>query len=326
MSNKTMMLVIAAILGMLLLTLVSSRDHSRGNDMMGQPVLPALASGLAGVTGVTLRANGGETRLRRERDGWHVADRFGYPAAFESLQALLADLASSRFVERKTRRPENYSILGITDHEVLEIEVSGIGDCCHILLGRRSQGGVFARFPEDDQVWLIDDVESVTADPASWLRPVVINVDAEQIVRVQFANDEASIVAERDPATGDFVLLDLPADAALKYDTVVDSLARGLINVRLRDVREPVSMIDARTARYHLADGGEILVRASQEQDEYWVAFELTPAAEDESSLVPEEARLEAFQYQVVKAYFDAFTRSLADLVKAPEPVESESP
>lgn len=329
MSNRAMLMLGLAVLAMALAVFVAERPVERDADTLGQPVMPTLD--LSAVTSVRLRSADFETRLERTEDGFIVVER-DYPASFTRVSALLNDLASATFRERKTALPENHEALGVRaldlpGSEAVEVNVSP-GDA-RVLIGSEASGGdgVFVRLPEENQVWLVDRVREVAADPAVWLEPVIINVGSEQVMRVRLGDEDDALVAGRDDGTGDMTIRNVPEGRSLEYDTVGNSLARALVNVRLEDVRPRADEFAPDfSASYTLENGTTIEVLGDDGgANQHWIRFDMMAGDGSERIVDPADVdRLSRYDFRVRKQVRDAFAKAMEDVL-APSETEEES-
>jgi hypothetical protein len=164
---------------------------------------------------------------------------------------------------------------------------------------------LFQHASEADQVWLADKELDSSADPVDWLRDEVIDIEANRVQKVLFATGEDRLEAVRKDA--DLELVDLPEDAELSYPTIVETLARALVNVRLQDVI-PVEQIDfnaASKATFSLDDDTEINVELVEADEKRWLRLI------DHSS--------SKWAFEVSSLVFDNLTKGLEDLLKQDE-------
>ena len=89
---------------------------------IGQALYPKLAESVNDVSEVTLTTAGTEpaVSLKRQQDGWTVANLADYPADVSKVRALLLQLVDSKIVEEKTANPEFFDRLGVADKDQAE--------------------------------------------------------------------------------------------------------------------------------------------------------------------------------------------------------------
>jgi hypothetical protein len=257
-----------SILVMVAIVAVTSNDSGQGSDSrLGDFMLPGLRADVPNITRVVVKSNDLVTTLV-SADGWTVQEKFEFEADIVKLSELLKSLSGSRLTERKTSKPENFSLLGVDkdSEDATIVEIYAGENTYTVLVGKSvsNRKGQYIRLfqhaSEADQVWLADKELDSSADPVDWLRDEVIDIEANRVQKVLFATGEDRLEAVRKDA--DLELVDLPEDAELSYPTIVETLARALVNVRLQDVI-PVEQIDfnaASKATFSLDDDTEINV------------------------------------------------------------------
>ena len=78
-------------------------------------LLPELGDRVNEATEVMVRRGTTRVTLRREEQGWVIAELDAYPADWGKLRSLLADVAQAKIVEAKTDNPAYYQRLGVED-------------------------------------------------------------------------------------------------------------------------------------------------------------------------------------------------------------------
>ncbi|MDA0788043.1 MAG: DUF4340 domain-containing protein [Proteobacteria bacterium] len=287
---------------------------------------PPLFAGFDGSTvqKVDLRSAGGQVTLSMVDGAWQVDQRSGYPANVKKLSDLVKQLGSARLVEKKTSKSENHAALGVNDPEASDSEAVLVslttpGGTSSVIVGQRSSGreGSFVRYPDQQQVWLADEVLSVIQDPGEWLDPTIIEVDAESVLAVAFDGQE-ELVFTRDPE-GAFSVTGLPAGRELKYPSIVDEPARALAGIRLEDVAEhdPARWGAAVSARFSIEGDTVVNVLAVSQDEQNWLHFSVEPGDED-TRTYPD---LSGWDFQVASYVYDDFVKTSEDLLAA-KPVE----
>lgn len=328
MSDKSLGLLAIAILAMGLIAWFGQSTDD-GEGFGDGPFFPQLQNRLDEVDRVVLRAGDLVTTLKREDDAWVVEERNGYPADFSRLANLMSDLASATRLEKKTARQENHAKLGLDTGATHVAVFAGEETLAECLAGDQAptRAGRYVRRPDDDQVWLVDRLRNVQADPAGWIDNVVLNIDAEHVARVTHTNDEGELTVQRSEEGDAFEVVDMPADAELRYPTVTDSLSRALVNVRIEDVAaREASWQDPATAVFNLTDGSVVTVEARRVDDEFWLRIAVD-ASEDPSEAVQAVDRdlLARWQFEVAEHTWGQFTKSMDDMIKASAPDTAEA-
>ncbi|MAI42968.1 MAG: hypothetical protein CMP95_10955 [Gammaproteobacteria bacterium] len=249
---------------------------SINTEMVSEPQLlfPELKKKVAEIDKLEIITTTETTTIVRKDDQWLVAQRDDYDAQREELSNLVLQLVDLRLKEKKTSKEENFALLGVSDLDIVDSDATRInlhseGQIFSALFGNQSSGrkGRFVRL--GNQVWLADEIK-ILKKVTEWLEPIVIDVDPEDIVRVEMG----SLVFERDP-DGGFEVSPLPITKQLKYPSVSQEPARALTKVRLEDVspHDPRRWESARRATFFLRNGTEIEALASKRKENFWLHF-----------------------------------------------------
>lgn len=226
-----MLLSFALLLGALLVWL--QRGDGIARQAERQLLLPALAGQLEKVRALEIR-HGELPRIRivREGDAWVVPDKAGYPAAAGEVNRLLRALAAARKVEAKTRNPDNHARLGLAEAgegAATRLTLEGLGGAPQVLLiGQASrQGGQLVRWPDDAQVWLVDQPLALVDNELAWLDRRIAEIPFASVreVAVRHADGERLRAGRDSAAQFNLNLLDLPAGRRLAYEGALNSMA-----------------------------------------------------------------------------------------------------
>ncbi len=323
MNNKTLGLLVLAILVMAMAAYLAQRD-SDVKGRLDELVFPSLNEKLDQLNRFRITSSSTRTTLTGEKDAWVVDEKGGYPVDFEKFSTLLDGLSKARYEEKKTSRPGNFDMLELTDVDddaggAVLVEADAGGESYRLLIGAAATGGrgQFVRHPGTEQAWLTDRRLDVTADPADWLDPVIIDVPEDEIVRVRIETAGGDVLeAEKAGEADDMTVKGVPEGRELRYPTVGNQLARALVKVRLEDVAARGEVPGtAAAARFRLTEDRQVVVRAwreenEEENDRYFLAFD-GPGSP-----------IESWRYRVTRGTFDRFTRSMADMIKEEEAEE----
>ena len=279
-------------------------------------LLPGLKQKLAQVEKIKIATADGSVTLTASSGDWLVEQKDNYRAKRQELSEMVSELAKAELKEKKTSRPENFARLGVSsleaeDSEAIRVTLHAGAEEFGILLGNSSQGrdGRFARI--ENQVWLTDEI-SIEKDATGWLEQVIIDVDAEEVSRVEIG----SLVFERSEE-GDFEFFQVPKNRKLKYPSIVNEPARALTKVRLEDVAQHrIEKWDgASEAKFLMTDQTQVSVLAIQQGEENWLHF-----SEGESTRFASD--LSEWDYRVSSYVYDDFVKSLEDLLAEDEEAE----
>ena len=322
-------LISIVVIGMVLAIVVDQIEKPTEDE--GQLFYPEFAAKLANLSGVAIRSAGGKVNLSQVAGSWQVSDRYGYPVDFKRLSSLLVSLADAKKRERKTSNPGNHTKLGVTPEAGHVITVSTPEGSLELIIGNASTNGTgtFVRLASEDQVWLIDAMLSVSSNPADWLATQLIRLPEADIQSIDLTvKNEATYRVIRDDQ-GELSLEALPKGRALRYSTVLVTLATAVAQLSVSDValHDPDRWRAPSEAVYTLADGRELRLQTAAIADQYWLRVEMQNDIEDNSgtpispSPVVAATTTEAFDYQIAQRTFEDLNQSLESLL---EPLESE--
>ncbi|XOV90404.1 MAG: DUF4340 domain-containing protein [Pseudomonadota bacterium] len=314
------------VLGLAILVMVLAVAFTREgeNEAGEQRVFPGLEARLAQLDKIELASPDASTTLVRQDSAWVVSERADYPADFDKLSELVRGMAEARFIEQKTARAENHALLGVTGldeaaSDAVLVRAAAGTDSFALLFGNESEAGqgIFARFPDDNQVWLVTRQTKPSAAPSAWIRPVALNLDAERVASVRHVNPEGELLVTRDSESGDFTVENLPSGAELQYATVANTLSRALVNLRATDVRQRGGQPwnPDITATFTLTDGGTIQVTGKTENADYWLQIDETAGEGDSSEVIGAVAG--NYQFRVAEYTFSQFRKSMKDMIRS---------
>jgi len=331
MNNKSIVFMIAIILAMGLGIYLNQRGSvSTRDDQIGKLLFPGLKAKLDKVQEVKFASNQKTVTIEHKGEHWTIEQKGGYEADFGKLSSFLNGLVKAKYVERKTSKPDNFSILGVrgiddSASKATEVSVTASdGSQYQLLIGKNSETekGHFVRKPSQSQVWLVDGVEEASTDAEHWIEPVVLSIDADEVSSVTdtTADGKHTLTVKRDKDSHNFKIEDLPKGARLKYDSIADSLARSLSDVRATDVRArgQVSWKQTPTASYVLKDGSTIVVHGLKDDNgRYWLRFDLDASKKpSEAVSFIDKDRLSGFEFRVPDYVYEQFTHTMDDMIK----------
>lgn len=356
MSRKHFSLLLGVTLVVALLVLLLPGKTGRESDVARTPLLPDLQEQVNQLD--WLRVTGpAETvivTLSRGDGYWQVEEANGYRADWEQLKTLLTDLTQAEIVEAKTDNPAYYGRLGVADVNQPDaggvlIEFAEPSGLPALIVGNRSEGrdGHYVRLQDAAQSVLIDRSLEVPRDRMAWLEKEIVHVADSEVVEVELLHADGERVVARKASADDenFALQGIPEGREVQSAWSVNSLANGLASLTL-DAVVPDTEIDwSGSERFGLvtADGlrmdAELVAVESVADDEasetaHWIRLQaglyqtavesgVTPP-EEEAAETRERAetinlRVSGWAYRIPKYKYDAMTKRLNDLLKAPD-------
>ena len=181
MKTKTLYILIAAAVLALIVAVVMNRSSAPQSDVAAQakPLLPGLKEHVNDVSGITLVGAGNKTllTLRRDKDGWVIAEKSNYPVDMTKVREFLLKLSQATLLEQKTSNPKRYAELGVddvkdTDAKGVRVDIAGSRAAdSKLIIGNYNGGGgggTFVRRDGDAQSWLATGNLTVAKNAADW--------------------------------------------------------------------------------------------------------------------------------------------------------------
>lgn len=196
---------LAIVAGVLLV--VSVLIYRSGTDTeprfeRGQKLVPNLD--LDAVTEIQLTSGAEGVTLKREDDGFVVANEHGYPAANQAVNRVLRRLVDLELEKEVGRGEELFAELGLDPEaeEAVEVVLTGASGATavHLVVGEAFEdgdGSYLRRLDrEDAPAYLSSRRLSFDTDPARFLDTEILSVEADRVARIEGPD----FVVERDEA------------------------------------------------------------------------------------------------------------------------------
>lgn len=192
---------------------------------------------------------------------WHLPNKYGYAADVEKLSNILQSLKDGNIVELKTKQEKYFDRLGLQDLSnptsaaTLLTIISGDKDI-KLLLGNEStsSNGRYIRFAGQSQSYLVDLDIDIPNSSTDWLTPNIVNVDFDQIrkVDIMLPDEQFSILRKellQDTPSGsmetnngsrladNFELTKNVEGKTVQYNSIFTGLVRNIVNLSLNDVQ-----------------------------------------------------------------------------------------
>ncbi len=284
-------LVTAAAVALAILTGRGGRDPEPVAS--SAELVPGLSHAINQVDRIRLTAPEGDgtMTLSRDRDGWTVEERDGYPVDAGKVRQLLIRLSEARTLEEKTADPAFYDRLGVEDvtgdsGSGVLVEIEG-GVEAALIVGKqepRSGRGTYARPKNAARSVLVDQALEPGTRIADWVVRDIVDIPETAVVRVDVLHADGNRVEIRRDEDGALVLGNLPEGRELSAVGGPATLARTLAGLRLEDVRataagEPPE--DATTARFVTSDGRALTARLWQQDETRLLAMDVARAGDE---------------------------------------------
>ncbi|MGH8582505.1 MAG: DUF4340 domain-containing protein [Gammaproteobacteria bacterium] len=271
-------------------------------------LFPDLEPALNDVARIEVRDKDHASTLVKTGATWGLEDRGGYPASFEKVKALVLGLAGMEVLEPKTGKQENYAKLGV---EGLEAGASAstlvtMSDAqgralSALIIGKQASGraaGTYVRKKDDERALLVSGSVSAPADPSEWLEKDLFNIRGERIreILIEVPKEQPLRVYRAAPKDTDFALDPAPQGTRIKSQTIVNSLATALEDLRFDDVKPKAQWTPGEPSVTTLRTFDGLVVKATLDkiEDKTYGQFEL---GYDAQSVEPEAKKEESGEH-----------------------------
>ncbi|MBN1787094.1 MAG: DUF4340 domain-containing protein [Sedimentisphaerales bacterium] len=240
MSNKKLTILAIAAIGSIVLAVLVSHSTNKV-----QPVSFEQGNLIQGldpekIAEIVIEKDGQTITLRRQEDGFVVANKSNYPAWNRTVNDLLAGCLDIRCVELYTEDEANFKDLGVTEENAKDVVkfLSANGEVITgIIVGDARDGGqmAYCRLVDDKKVYVIYNVPWVRADVLDYIDRDILSVDRDNIDRVVVTQPggEYTLVSE---ANGlDVALEGVPTGKQRKKSDCIRTMT-ALTNLMLEDV------------------------------------------------------------------------------------------
>ena len=267
MEKKILLSIIAVIFSIVFISFFSRQSTDQDSVLL----LPELEEALEELNLISFQSSQPESLLtiKKEPEGWIVLEAGGYPADLNRLSGFLRELSQLRVLERKTKKEQNHDRLGVSDSldppaRLLKMEP---GNFSFIIGKNTGESSSFVRVKGNPQVYLTENIFDFEVGSDSWIDPVIIDVDPEAVQRIEISSSKRPTLSIfRDGDSSEFILSDQPANSKLRYETILDGMARMLVNLRLIGVEKQTEVIleDATETRFLLASGEALTIKTQR--------------------------------------------------------------
>jgi Domain of unknown function (DUF4340) len=238
---------------------------------------PGLAAKLNDVDKIALVSNKAKFTIVKSDKGWGIAEKSGYPVAFDKVKSALVGLAELKLLESKTSDSARYPRLELENPDSVEAKSKRVelraGDqvLAAGIIGKRNPnlfgeggGGTYLRRGDNPQAWLAEGEITLGAAPNDWLIRDIVNVLEEDVRHAVIRQpDGAELVIHRaERKQKDLKVDNVPGDRKLKQSDA-NGLAGGLWRLTFEDVKPAAEVPFAgkfNSATYDTFDGLRIHV------------------------------------------------------------------
>lgn len=336
MKTKTLYILIGAAVLALIVAFAMNRASAPKIDVAdrAQAVVPALKDHVNNITGLTFTGAGDKTlvTLRREKDGWTIAEKSNYPADLTKLREFLLKLSQATVIEEKTSNPKRYAELGVDDVKDanatgVRVDIAGLAQPTQLIIGNfngAGGGGTFVRRAGDAQSWLANGNLTVAKNITEWEKRDLADIPSSRIgsVTLTSADGKTWKAYKEQPGDANLKIADIPKGREMSSDYAANSVSTVLSNLRADDATTAKDATPPeKTAKVHYVMTDGLIVDATtwQKDNKDLAQFAVsldTPAANTDIDRAQAKA----------KADYDAATAKKPAADAKPDMQQAEPP
>ena len=305
MEKKIFISIIAVLFSLVFLSLFGRQSGEQDSVNL----FPGLEDTLEDLNLISIQSAQSESpiSIQKEKSGWIVLDADGYPADLNKLSGFLRELSQLKVLERKTKKEENHSRLGVSESlgspsRLLTLEPGNFS----LIIGKDSgENSSFVKVKGNPQVYLTENIFDFEARADFWIDPVIVDIDPVQVQRIDIsAPQREPLTIFREGDSGEFVLSEQPANSKLRYETILDGMARMLVNLRLIgvDKRTEVVLKDATETRFLLDSGEALIIKTQRIDGRHFLFFE-------------SDEKKRNWRYEISESSFQDLNKEMEDLL-----------
>lgn len=178
-----------------------------------------------------------------DSDGkWLVLEKSNYPVLGSKIKELIFGLADLKIIEAKTAKPENFAALQLEDLETnkqttkITLLDSNNQEIDSIYIGKREfiaspnadyEAHIFVRRPSENQTWLVAGKLAEGFAFKDFVKQPALTVDLATLTEIKLSKPKQQknfIKIERNLATGEAKLLNIPPKYKLKDQYIIDNI------------------------------------------------------------------------------------------------------
>lgn len=303
-SNMKALVGVVLILSGFAYFLVNNGDV---NDSSGEGawLLPQLQGDVTGqLTEIRIAKDSAQLAIVKNGQEWYLKN--GFYADTAPMMQLLQALRSAEKIEAKTRNPENFEQLELSNSDLTVSLIADDKTIAAVHLGKKATapGASFARLVGEDQTWLVSAIDQVTYMSNDWQLKTIIDESADNLMQVHIDNGTNDVLLiKRGATTGVWELANIPEGKQAKVGSSLLSVASGLSSFGI-DAAMPVDLTDKAlkiTANYKMINGSEVEVKVYQHAAEYFATMNLD--------------KYKNWMFKIPSYKFDALNKSMSEFI-----------
>lgn len=281
---------------------VYQREQAPQTVEVPSELFPGLLGKVNEVEAVAVQLPEQSFTVRRQGDGWVMAEKHGYPVKFETVKQAVVGMASLKPREAKTAKAENYARIKVVDPReegdakgkgtLLRLLGPGEKEIAALIVGAvdsvptsSREGWYYVRRPGEARTWLAGGRLELSDKITGWLDSEMIAINRDRVrTATTIQPDGATVTVYREKSSDEnFKVENVPEGGKVLYETVPNGLGSALGFLSFDDVK-PVGEVKfdgANKAVFTTFDGLKLTVELVQQDGQNWARFiaEPDPAA-----------------------------------------------
>jgi hypothetical protein len=325
MDKKTLLLTLGAAAVVTVVGIGISNSQKAQVDLDSPLVLPDLVKTATSLNKIKIESAGNKLLIssHKEADKWVIDNLGNYDADTEKLSTLITALKNARKVEGKTAKPDKFHHLGLRDISDAEskavlITVAGEGKEFKLLVGNSAKAGTgqYVRLAGESQTWLINKAISKPEKAEDWVNTKLFDFELDDIQSVALTGKHEYALTKADKEAKNFSFDKVPETYKLKYDSVVDSIARSIVNLKfeaLVPMSEHTATPDSQKLAVKLFEQDtQITLRVSKAGEKYY------------AKLTGANPLWQDWAYEISEYNFNQLVKDKADFLDPLEPPKAQ--
>ena len=320
MQNSIKVLLVGFVMLLAISWMVLERKKS--SDIDDQYLIPELQSQINNIDGIAISKNDNVIQITKSDGTWRIAQANNFIADTNKVANLLLGLRKFKLKEAKTKNPDNYARLSLSESgddaaTVIQLK-NGESEIANISIGKKAQKlqGTYVRKNNEEGTWLAQGVLNIELDSNDWIVTTIFDIELSQIKSVTYQrNDEESFgINKLSPQDQNFVLSEMPDNHQLKVGLDLNTLANGLQKFNIETVTDKQNLpIDSQLSiRYELFSGLQYQLSFYLEGDKTLMNVEFVNLGNNNQY----EQQLSQWAYVIANYKFDALNKKLTDVVE----------
>ncbi|KPJ91763.1 MAG: hypothetical protein AMJ55_11045 [Gammaproteobacteria bacterium SG8_15] len=241
MKNSKHILILASVAVIFIIATLFSGPTDDEISGAGDKMYPDLLPRANDVSYIKIQTNQNTLTLTKDQDLWTVKEHDNYPAALDKVRELVLGVGNLTRVEPKTRKPENYSRIGLQDvseQGSTSIQITMIAGSDKKLADLIIGDSKPAKGDASLQSYYIRTAVPDKWEPKDWLDVDIIELKRERIqqVKVNHADGELVYIHRDNPDTRDFTLDSLQPGEQVTAPYEVNNIATTFTKMTFDDV------------------------------------------------------------------------------------------